>query len=387
MIDQDMKQFGGLVDRLIAGQSLSRIEAYSAFEQILTDRATDMHQGAFLSAITAKGPKPAEIAGAWEAIQALDTTPCAPRTEKPLVDNCGTGMDSFKTFNISTAAAITAAAAGVAMARHGARAITSRCGTVDVCEALGVDVDCGADIVTRSIESAGIGLYNGMSPAVHPHALFRILSQIKFGSILNIAASLANPSNPRIGIRGVYAQDMVEPVARTMREIGFQRAIVFYGASGNGVGGIDELSPVAHSSIAELRPDGSISTFTVSPEALGIRFSDSIHAIAGAGCPETEAMRLIRILDGAENGPLTETVCLNTAPILYIADIVPDLKSGVAAARDIIASGAATTLLEKWVSAQQTDPEKGQTKFNALRSKAYAPDTFPEGLLIAHARR
>ena len=129
---------------------------------------------------------------------------------------------TFKTFNISTGASIVAAAGGVCLARHGARAITSRCGTVDLCEMLGVDVECSADTVQASIEQSGLGLFNCMSPTTHPQALFRILSQMSFGSILNIAASLANPANPAYGVRGVYAWEMIDPVIQTMREMGFQ---------------------------------------------------------------------------------------------------------------------------------------------------------------------
>ncbi len=143
----------------------------------------------------------------------------------PPVENSGTGMDSFKTFNISTAAAIVAAAGGVRMARHGARAVTSDCGTVDMAKALGVDVDCGTDIVAESIFRAGIGLFNGMSPQVHPRALARVLSQTGFGSTLNIATSLANPASPRLAVRGVYRREMVATVAEVMRAIGRWRML------------------------------------------------------------------------------------------------------------------------------------------------------------------
>ena len=180
--DASLKSFGEGIDRLIGRQDLSRAECHAMFRQVLTDTQPDLHQGAFLAALTAKGPTPPEIAGAWQAIVELDTATVEVSQDGPLVDNCGTGMDSLKTFNVSSAAAVVAAAGGVRMARHGARGLTSACGTVDLLEAVGIAVDCDVAAVAHSIETCGIGLFNGMSPRVHPRALFRILSQIRFGS-------------------------------------------------------------------------------------------------------------------------------------------------------------------------------------------------------------
>jgi anthranilate phosphoribosyltransferase len=220
-MEDNLRYFGGKVDLLIRRVSLSRSEAKELFIQILQNVQPDLQQGAFLAAITAKGATPEEIAGIWEAIYEIDTVKVRPEVNGPLVENCGTGMDAIKTFNISTAASIVAAADGINMAKHGARAITSRCGAVDILETLGVDVDCGAELVKRSIERAGIGIFNGMSGKVHPQALGRILSQIRFGTVLNIAGSLANPALPSCGVRGVYSREMILPTARVMHEIGY----------------------------------------------------------------------------------------------------------------------------------------------------------------------
>ncbi|MFZ5572075.1 MAG: anthranilate phosphoribosyltransferase [Thermodesulfobacteriota bacterium] len=361
-----LKQFGDLINRLIAGKSLSREEVRQAVMQILKDATTEIHQGAFLAAVTAKGPTPDEIAGAWQAIYEEDTTRADPQTETPVLDNCGTGMDGFKTFNISTAAAVVAAAGGVPLARHGARAITSRCGTVDLCEAVGVDVECPVPAVTASIERVGIGLYNGMSPFVHPRALFRILSRMSFGSILNIAASLANPARPRLGVRGVYAGDMAMPVAQVMREIGYRKAIVLHGSAAEGVGGMDELTPVGDNLAAELMPDGQIRSYTIAPAAVGVRFNGSIRDIAAGPDPQTEALRLIRVFAGKDHGALFETICLNTAPIFYLADNTEDLKSGFEKARELIQGGQALKRLRQWVKAQNTAPEAGAKRFDDL---------------------
>ena len=223
--EERLKHFGSKVDDLIRGRSLSRGEAFDLFRQILKNKQPDLQQGAFLAAITAKGATAEEIAGIWEAIYEVDTMKVRPEVKGPLAENCGTGMDSIKTFNISTAASIVAAAGGINMARHGSRAITSRCGTVDMLEILGVDVNCDVQLVKKSIEVAGIGIFNGMSGLVHPSALCRILSQIRFGTVLNIAGSLANPALPDYGVRGVYSREMVLPIAMAMKEIGYRRAL------------------------------------------------------------------------------------------------------------------------------------------------------------------
>lgn len=363
-MNDSIKQFGGAIDRLIAGQDLTREESVALFTQILEDRQSAIHQGAFLAAITAKRPSPEEIAGAWEAIYHLDTAKTDPLTSLPLVDNCGTGMDSFKTFNISTAAAIVAAAGGVGLARHGARAITSGCGTVDLCQTLGVDVDCPVDRVRASIETAGIGIFNGMSPEVHPRALFRILSQMRFGSILNIAASLANPARPTLGVRGVYHRDMVKPVARTMKAIGYRRALVFHG-DGNGAGGMDELSVLGTSWVAELAADGTIADYKLAPEDLGLTRAASADIAAGQN-PRQEAIRLIGLLAGKSTPGLRDAVCLNAAAVLYIGGRAATLGQGVAMARDIIASGRALTKLRDWVQAQNRDSRSGLEQLQAL---------------------
>ncbi|HDH98585.1 MAG TPA: anthranilate phosphoribosyltransferase [Deltaproteobacteria bacterium] len=360
------KEFGDSINRLILGERLSRLETRDLFAEILEGNQTDMHQGAFLAAITAKGPDPGEIAGAWQAIYELDTVKVWPDIQKPLIDNCGTGMDSFKTFNISTASAIVAAAGGVCLARHGARAITSRCGTVDLCEALGIDVECGAETVKESIEKIGIGLFNGMSPGVHPQALFRILSQMSFGSILNIAASLANPANPSYGVRGVYAREMVTPVIQTMKELGFEKAIVFHGSVGTGAGGMDELSPVGESFVAELSETGKITNYNLYPEEIGVHYEWAVGEISGGDDPEKEARKLLKVFTGKDKWALYETICLNTAPILYVAGDVRTLKEGFEKAKDIIDAGRAMDKLKQWVQAQNREPEAGKEHLESV---------------------
>lgn len=312
-MDQRVRAFGSRVNDIIGGMDLSRKDAKDMFRQVLLNEQPDLQQGAFLAAIAAKGATPQETAGSWEAIYEIDTIKVTPDVDGPMSDNSGTGMDTLKTFNISTAAAIVAAADGVVMAKHGARAITSRCGTVDMAEALGVDMECDASAVKRSIENAGIGMFNGSSPLVHPTALGRILSQIRFGTILNIAGSLANPALPKYGVRGVYSKEMIMPTLTTMKGVGYRRAIVLNGSNADGTKTMDELSTLGMSTVSELDRAGSIVSYTISPEELGIEVARENDLLAGSDV-RAEALRLLRVLGGDERGPRQDIVCLNAAP-------------------------------------------------------------------------
>ena len=222
----DLAPFGKLIQRLINHTDLSSDESYLAFCEILKGEQPDLQQGAFLSALVAKGETCGEVEGAWRAIMELDTVDAFEGLPRPLIENSGTGMDSLKTFNVSSAAAIVAAACGATLARHGARALTSSCGTVDVLEAAGIGVEVSVETIRKSICECGLGLFNGMSAKVHPCALGRILSQIRFGSTLNIAASLANPARPDRVVRGVYAPRLLTLVADVLCDMGVERGMV-----------------------------------------------------------------------------------------------------------------------------------------------------------------
>ncbi|MFW5989631.1 MAG: anthranilate phosphoribosyltransferase [Desulfosudaceae bacterium] len=355
------RQFGATITRLTRRQDLSRDEAVRAFTTILNDDTTAMQQGAFLAALATKGETEAEIAGAWDAIYQLDTVKPGFIPDRPLVENSGTGMDTFKTFNISTAAAVVAAAGGVAMARHGARSITSACGAVDMAEALGVDVECPVEMVVASVKTAGIGLFNGMSPTVHPRALGRILSQINFGSTLNIAASLANPVLPAIGLRGVYSREMIMPAIRVMRAIGYEQAIVLHGLvdeGGHSGAGMDEASICGPTYCARLDESGRIETFTLHPEDYGLGGYNP-GELAPADDLPSEARRFVSLLAARDRSAGRAAILLNTALIFYAARTVSTITAGVAAAAAILESGRAIETLTAWVSAQNRDPARG----------------------------
>jgi anthranilate phosphoribosyltransferase len=364
-----LREFGHNIQKLIEKEDLSRDVSYGMFRQLMENRQPDLHQGAFLSALAAKGETIDEIAGAWQAIVELDTCPLEMPMNHPLVENSGTGMDALKTFNVSTAAAVVAAAGGVRLARHGARALTSVCGTVDLLDALGIDVECSVAQVGRSIEAAGIGLFNGMSPQTHPNALFRILSRIRFGSTLNIAASLASPCRPTHGLRGVFAEPVIGKVSQIMRAIGYRRAMVVHGYDRDGLKGMDEISTLGETAVEEFFPDGRQTSYRITPEELGLKRA-TYASIAARGDVEKEVVRFIQVVSGVDHRECIDLVCANAGAILYVAGRAGDLPAGVAAGRELIDSGRAFEKLCQWITVQSDPEQSGVAKFRRLAESA-----------------
>lgn len=344
-----LRRFGAAIQHLLGRGDLERTRCRDLFREVLAGQQHDLHQGAFLAALVAKGETAAEIAGAWEAIDSDDTVH-PDGLPADLLDNSGTGMDPVKTFNISTCAALVAAAAGVRLARHGARALTSRCGTVDLCEALGVGVEVAPETVAASIRTCGIGLFNGMSAQVHPGALFRILAQIRFGSTLNIAASLANPARPTLALRGVYHPRLVPLVAEVLPLVGIRRAWVVHGLGADGTPAHDELSITGESLVCAI--DGASSrSFRIRPEEVGLR-RWSADEVAPAADREAAAEDARAILGGRGRPARNDAVALNAGAILVVAGACPDLATGVAQVQRLLAAGAGLELLQRWIACQ-----------------------------------
>jgi anthranilate phosphoribosyltransferase len=364
--DMDMeknRELGQLITKLTAKNNLTRDEAYEGFRMVLANEVTDMQQGAFLAALTTKGETADEVAGGWQAVYDLDTNK-VDLNGLELVDNCGTGMDSFKTFNISTAASLVAAEGGVHIARHGARAITSTCGTVDMAELLGVDVECSIELVAKSVKEVGIGLFNGMSPTVHPMALGRILSQISFGSPLNIAASLANPALPKRAVRGVYSPDLLRPVAEVMRAIGYSDAVVVYGAIEGSDKGMDEASVCGETKGFYLK-DGTLTELSIRPEQVGLvtHSPDSLAADTDRG---EAASKMYSLLAGKGDAARRDAVIFNSALVFYVHGSVATIAEGVEKAREILLSGGALKCLKRWIEVQNNDPAAGLARLKML---------------------
>lgn len=364
MNEGTIKRFGANIQKLIEGRNLTRNETYWMFTEILLNRQPDLQQGAFLAALVAKGETVEEIAGAWAAITECDTVGTPDELPGPLFENSGTGMDRLKTFNVSTAAAVVAAACGVTMARHGARAITSKCGTVDLLEAVGVDVECDIGTVVHSICTAGIGIFNGMSAKVHPGALGRILSHIRFGSTLNIAASLANPARPSLGLRGVYTEKLVTKAAEVMQQIGYERGMVVYGRDDASGLGMDELSITGETLVYEFS-GRSGKTYKLVPEDVGICRAP-FEKIASSGSVYDESVRFVEVLAGKGHKACVDFTCLNSGAILAIAGKCRDIKEGVEMSRSAIEDGKATEKLRHWVSCQNSTRGLGLARLDAL---------------------
>ncbi len=367
--DNSLREFGAAIARVIRGESLEQEECRSLFAQVLGNTQPDLHQGAFIATLAAKGETAPEIAGAWQAIDEIDTIHVDSELPANLVENAGTGMDRLKTFNVSTAAALVAAAAGIPMARHGARALTSFCGTVDMAEALGVNVELDVEAVAASIRKAGIGLFNGMSPQVHPGALGRILSQIRFGSVLNISASLAHPAHPRLAVRGVHSPHLLTTVPEAMRETGFERAMIVHGFDHEGTPAIDELSILGKTHVRELMPDGHIDEYSLAPEDLGLSCC-AYPRIAPTGNLQQEALRFVEVLADKGHAACQDFVCLNAAAILRVAGHTEDLAQGVNTARELIASHVVIEKLRAWVQAQNPNPDTGAARLETLLRQA-----------------
>ncbi len=355
--EDSLKWFGDQITEIISGKKLSRETAKKMMMDTLTGSQPDLQQGAFLASLRMKGETADEIVGCYEAIIESDTN-SVNLEDMPVVENCGTGMDSLKTFNISTLSAIVAACMDVPIARHGARAISSKCGTVDLCEALGVDVDCSVNTVKESIEQCGLGLFNGTSAEVHPMGLGRILSQIRFGTTLNIAASLANPALPKLAVRGVGAPEQIEPTLKVMKQIGYKKGLVFHGFNMDRTAGMDELSTLGVSKIGFFRKNVDTEYFEIKPEDTGLS-TGNYEDIRPDSDSASEAIKAVLLLAGKSSRSRIDIVSLNAGAILWMAEKVANLREGVIAAKQIINEGKALKKLVSWVKTQNREPESG----------------------------
>jgi anthranilate phosphoribosyltransferase len=356
--EQRLRNFGAIVTRLIRREDITRDEARECWRQICEQEQPDLQQGAFIAALKAKPETAEEVAGTFEALYEYDTVKVKIDTLEPLIDNCGTGGDLLKTLNISTGAAIIASAWGVHVVRHAARAVSSNCGAIDVIEALGVNVESAPALPKQSIERAGICAWNGFLPAIHPKTLGRVLSQMRFGSTINLVGPLLNPTMPAYKVMGVSHRDTIDIEVRTLRELGFKRAFIMHGLEEGTGKGMDELSTLGPSHVSELFADGNIESYVVVPEDFGLRRA-RFEDLASSRDVQTDAVALLRVVMGRDEGPRRDIICLNTAPLLYIMGKARDLRAGIDMAREAIAKGSALEKLRAWVSWQNARPDDG----------------------------
>ena len=316
--------------RLLDGRDLTRSEAHGVMDEIMRGEATPAQMGAFLVALRAKRETPDEIAGCAEAMRAHVVRVRPGRSD--LVDTAGTGGDGAKTFNISTAAALVAAAAGAGVAKHGNRAVSSASGSADVLESLGFDLELAPERIERSIDELGFGFL--FAPSHHPamrHAA-PVRRELATRTVFNVLGPLTNPAGARAQVVGVYAPELVRTLAEVLVQLGAERAYVVHGADG-----IDELSPAGPNLVCEVA-GGAVREWELDPLDLGIprcRPSD----LAG-GSPERNAAAIREILAGAR-GPRRDAVLLNAAGAIAAAGHADDLRAGLAAAAQAVDSGAA----------------------------------------------
>src|SRR5277367_241791 len=316
------------IEIIAGGTNLSRGEAEAAAEQILAGKATDAQIAALLAGLRDKGETLDELVGFAMAMR-RHATPIFPaghsHADEALVDTCGTGGDASGTFNISTAAAFVAAGAGVRVAKHGNRSISSRCGSADVLEQLGARIDLPAERVARSIEEVGIGFL--FAPAVHAatrHAM-NARRELKIRTVFNLLGPLTNPAGASAQVVGVYDAGVTELMALALGELGVRRALVVHGTDG-----LDEISISGETRVSELR-NGTVQNYRVTPEDFGLRRAP-LDAIRGGDAKEnSEIMHKIlgRSLLYREHTAPREIVLANAAAALVAAGRAADFRDGV----------------------------------------------------------
>jgi anthranilate phosphoribosyltransferase len=315
--------------KAVGRQSLGREEMQGVMEQIMTGGATDAQIGAFLTALAMKGESVDEITGAASVMRAKAAK--VPLKHSDVVDTCGTGGDGAKTFNISTAAAFAAAGAGVRVAKHGNRAVSSACGSADVLKALGVNIELPPEKVGECIDSIGIGFlfatvfHSAMKYAIGPRR------EMGLRTIFNILGPLTNPTGAKRQITGIFSPDLLFTIAAVLQHLGSTHVMVVHG------NGMDEITPCGQTEVAELK-NNKITTYKIAPREFGMAEAD-VKDLAG-GDAEENAGILRRILKG-EKGPRRDAVLLNAAAAIYVAGLAENLKQGIEKAAHSIDSGAA----------------------------------------------
>jgi anthranilate phosphoribosyltransferase len=327
------------IKKVIDRQDLSIAESTDVFNEIMSGGATDAQIAAFIVALRMKGEVAEEITGA-AAVMREKVSRIEPDNHEFLVDTCGTGGDGADTFNISTAAALVAAGAGARVAKHGNRNVSSKCGSADVLEALGITITVAPEVMKRCLDTAGIAFL--FAPTLHKAMKYAIgpRREIAVRTIFNMLGPLTNPAMAPAQVIGVFGAHLTETMATVLNNLGSRKAYVVHGMDG-----LDEITLCGTTKVSELS-DGSISTYTIQPEDFGlIRASRS--DITG-GMPEENALIIKKILDG-ETGPRRDIVCCNAGFALAASGLVDTPQEGIEKAAAAIDSGAAKRKLQQLI--------------------------------------
>ncbi len=331
-----------LIGKLIEGLDLAFEEMQSAMRGIMEGEWTPAQIGAFLIGLRIKGETPVEIAAAVTLLRQKATA--VPTSKTPLIDTCGTGGDHSGSFNISTASAIVAAAGGVAVAKHGNRAVSSSCGSANVLQELGVNLELTPEQVGASIDACGIGfLY---APRLHSAMKHVIGPRQELGqrTIFNLLGPMLNPARAKRQIVGVYDFRLTRTLAEVLRDTGSEHVLVVAGTDG-----LDEITLTAPTKITELK-NGELNEYILNPQDFG--FSLCELADLKGGDPATNAA-LLRSLFTGKQGPALDIVLINAGAALYVGGVVSDIPAGIEKARAAVASGAAQAKLEEWAKFTQ----------------------------------
>lgn len=326
------------LETLLAGRNLAADDMHEIMRTIMTGGATPAQIGGFLLALRSKGETVEEVAAAAEVLREMATK--IQVSGPHVIDTCGTGGDGAHTFNISTTAAFVVAAAGGQVAKHGSRSVSSSCGSADVLEAAGVNLNLTPEQVEHCIAETGIGflfaqrLHGAMKHAAGPR------KELGIRTLFNLLGPLSNPANAPNQLLGVFAQPWVEPMARVLQKLGSQHVLVVHAEDG-----LDEISIASPTFVAELK-DGEILTYTITPEQFG--FERSPLDVLGVASAEESLKIILSVLEG-QPGPAAEIVALNAGAAIYAANLAGSLAAGVENAREILASGAGRGKLEELV--------------------------------------
>ena len=330
-----MTSFPALLEQIRRHEDLTSEQAADVMGEIMDGRTPPAQIAGLLMALALKGERPSEMVGFARAMRARATPMPAPIDN--VFDTCGTGGDGAHTFNVSTAAAIVLAGAGVRVAKHGNRAVSSRAGSADVFESLGVNLEAAPAVVHRALRDAGLAFF--FAPQWHPSMRHAGPTRRELGvrTAFNLLGPLTNPASAQRQVVGVSRPEHTELVARTLEALGTERAWVVHGA-----GGLDELSTLGHTKVSEVR-DGTVKTFYVHPADAGVPLA-AVGDLAGGSADENAAM-VRRLLEG-EPGPRREVVLFNAAAALLVAGAAPSLRDGVRLAAESLDSGRALQSLE-----------------------------------------
>ncbi len=326
-----------LIGQAATGTALTREQAAIAFDLMMSGEATPSQMGGLLMALRVRGETVEEITGAVSAMRSKMLRVIAP---PDAIDVVGTGGDASGSYNISTCAAFIVAGAGVPVAKHGNRALSSRSGAADVLNALGVRIDVPPDHISRCIAQAGIGFM--FAPAHHPAMRHVGPTRVELGTrtIFNLLGPLSNPAGVKRQMVGVFSKQWVEPLAHVLKNLGSERAFVVHGSDG-----LDEITTAGPTAVASLE-NGEVTTFEIAPEDVGLARAKP-DALRG-GDADHNAKALLAVLKG-QRGPLRDVAVLNAAAALVVAGKAADLKGGVALAEKSIDSGEAEGSLERLI--------------------------------------